>query len=532
MEAGTYTIEGGDYDRGGSASEQLKEMLKRIGVEPKAVRRTMVAAYEAEMNVVVHARRGVMKVAVTPTRVEVALTDEGPGIPDIPLAMKEGYSTAPAEARSRGFGAGMGLPNIRRSTDRFSIQSALGRGTHLRFSINLQPPSSEAVPLNSISVLPGRCRQCLRCLHTCPMQAVRVRAGTPRVLESLCIDCTECIAVCEPRAFTMDCATEAPEPTEDMVLVLPVSFLEQFGAGVAPLDVLEALHEMGFRKIRLGEEWDGALRLAVLQYAQEEACVRPVLSPVCPAAVNLIQVRFPSLLSHLAPFATPMETARDELDVPRAVFVPACPSQLTIMRAPNLLTRIDVVAPAAMRRAVLKRVANRQREQRGAASAPGEPLQALQVSGIGHVMRVLNAIENGSMAGYGVIELYACDQGCFGSPVWTEDPFVARPRFEPGTVEAYRELQEHCGERPGEGVTRRTTPLAPRAGVRLDADMGRAIEQLAQIEALARTLPGRNCGVCGSPDCVTLAEDIVLGRADAKECAYLGERKDDARTDE
>lgn len=522
MEAATYIIEGGDYENGGHASKRLKELLKKIGVDPKAIRRTMVAAYEAEMNVVIHARRGVMKVAVSPSQVDVAVTDEGPGIPDVARAMLEGFSTAPAEARERGFGAGMGLPNIRRNTDRFSLQSAVGRGAHLRFTIFLQAPAVGTTAAHSIAVEAERCRQCLRCLHACPTQAIRVRNGRPLVLDLLCIDCTACLAVCEPHALTMPCPADIPAPSEETVLVLPVSFLEQFGAGVGPLDVLEALRELGFRHVRLGEEWDSALRLAVLQYAADETDVRPVLSPVCPAVVNLIQLRFPSLLAHLAPFATPTEAARDELAVAHAVFVPACPSQLTILRAPNVLTRLEVVMPAAMRRAVLRRVAGRRRPLPG--GPPRRPsVEVMAVSGIGHVMRVLDEIENGALEDYDVLELYACDQGCFGSPVWTEDPFVARPRFEQAMVELYEALQESRADRPGDGVFRRTTPLAPRCGVTLDPDIGKAIEQLARIDELTRALPGRNCAVCGAPSCAALAEDIVLGRAENSACAYLGQ---------
>jgi hypothetical protein len=114
------------------------------------------------------------------------------------------------------------------------------------------------------------------------------------------------------------------------------------------------------------------------------------------------------------------------------------------------------------------------------------------------------------MEDYAVLELYACDQGCFGSPVWGEDPFVARARWDRVSGPTV------SGAQP----LRRTAPLRGRAGVRLDADMRKAMDKLAKLDATAKSLPGRNCGVCGAPTCAALAEDIVMGRADISACAY------------
>ena len=140
MTENSCEIRGGDFRRAGAASRLLKEQLERIGVAPEVLRRAMIAAYEAEMNVVVHARRGVMKTVLDGTQARVEVLDEGPGIADPGLAMTEGCSTAGREARQLGFGAGLGLPNIRKSADRFTIESTVGQGTRLRFTIYLKAP--------------------------------------------------------------------------------------------------------------------------------------------------------------------------------------------------------------------------------------------------------------------------------------------------------------------------------------------------------------------------------------------------------
>ena len=156
----TCPIAGGDYENGGAASKRLKDVLKKIGADAQTTRRVMIAAYEAEMNTVIHAKKGLMRFAVAPGQVEVAIEDEGPGIPDVGQAMREGFSTAPPAARELGFGAGMGLPNIKRNTDHFSIQSRPGEGTQVRFRIFLKPVERAKTAENSVHIAPERCRRC------------------------------------------------------------------------------------------------------------------------------------------------------------------------------------------------------------------------------------------------------------------------------------------------------------------------------------------------------------------------------------
>lgn len=124
-----YSIMGGDFAAAGEAATRIKRALAQLGLPSSIVRRVAIAAYEAEMNIVIHATRGQLKVDVSSDRIEVTARDEGPGIPDIELAMQEGYSTAPEYIREMGFGAGMGLPNMRRYSDEFYIQSQVGQGT-------------------------------------------------------------------------------------------------------------------------------------------------------------------------------------------------------------------------------------------------------------------------------------------------------------------------------------------------------------------------------------------------------------------
>lgn len=132
-----YVVPGGDYKLAGKQSANLKVNLLRLGIAPPIVRRVIVAACEAEMNIIVFTSGGELMASIEPDKITVNAIDHGPGIPDIDLAMQPGYSTAPAWAREMGFGAGMGLPNIKSFTDAMRIDSVVGEGTNLEFVVLL-----------------------------------------------------------------------------------------------------------------------------------------------------------------------------------------------------------------------------------------------------------------------------------------------------------------------------------------------------------------------------------------------------------
>jgi len=132
-----YRVHGRDYDTGGEKSTEIKSILTSLDLDPAIVRRAVVVAFEAEMNVVMYADEGALTLTITDEDITLEMEDTGPGIPDIALAMQEGWSTATDEMRERGFGFGMGLPNIRRNSDEFEIASEVGRGTVVLSRIRL-----------------------------------------------------------------------------------------------------------------------------------------------------------------------------------------------------------------------------------------------------------------------------------------------------------------------------------------------------------------------------------------------------------
>lgn len=132
-----FDVDGEDFTSAGQASVQVKKNLRRLGISPEIIRQVSIAMYEGEINMVIHAGGGEADVVVSEDKIEIILADKGPGIADIDLAMQEGYSTATDSVRSLGFGAGMGLPNMKRYTDEMTIDSVVGEGTTIKMVVNL-----------------------------------------------------------------------------------------------------------------------------------------------------------------------------------------------------------------------------------------------------------------------------------------------------------------------------------------------------------------------------------------------------------
>ena len=132
-----FDVEGNDFTSAGQASVQVKKNLRQLGLDSEIIRRVSIAMYEGEINMVIHAGGGTAEVSVCEKYIEIILDDSGPGIKDIEQAMQAGYSTAPDTIRSLGFGAGMGLPNMKKNTDSMEIISEVGKGTRIVMKVNL-----------------------------------------------------------------------------------------------------------------------------------------------------------------------------------------------------------------------------------------------------------------------------------------------------------------------------------------------------------------------------------------------------------
>lgn len=470
------------------------------------------------MNVVIHGRTGTFWARLDSAKLDLEVADEGPGIPDLELALREGWSTASAKAREMGFGAGMGLPNIRRNSDLFDIGTRIGRGTRIRSTIFLTPQASPAAaPAHSAAeeaagITPERCRKCLRCIFSCPTGALRVHAAGPVLRTGLCIGCTECIGA-SPSAVYGIREPEAEEggfraPAEDAVLVVPRGFLASPLAGRSPERALAALARLGFSEVRFTEEWTEAIEREARADAMERedrggasrgGPVPPLIPPLCPAVAALVESRFPSLIPNLGKLASPLEAVGEEFPLRPVVLLAACPAQSASARGSSLTGRLTVLSPAQLSAAL-----------RAAQTGLADPASAAGPSG----PSALAAAEAGALSGATLLNPRLWEQGCSGSPPVSPDPFPAEL--------GWQRLQRFLDRAPASdaGTVRRPRPYAQRAGMRQDADMASAIRALGRMDELVRALPGRDCGACGAPSCALFAEDVVMGRVESSACPH------------
>jgi len=525
----TYPIARDRYDMIGTATSMLKADLKRLGLDAASLRRAVIAAYESEANAVIHGKGGHMSARFSPGLLAVEVADEGPGIADLEMAMREGFSTAPEEARELGFGAGMGLPNIKNNSDRLVIDSTPGVGTRLIFELELVAPGFDSDGQITPHMDPSRCKHCRQCVGACPTAAIRLRKGGPALLKHLCIGCGACIAGCSTGALSGGGVSDPGRQAQLRPLVVPPAFLAQFTPRWDSAQAVETLGHLGFAEVVETGSWETALLDSVAQWASSRsdgnAPRLPSIAPVCPAVVNLIRTRFHALAAGVAPFRSPLAAAYLDTSAGDTLWVALCPAQRNVLLAAGVAAERIVSAAklAGAVRGLLMEGYPSRRDFRLPALPQGVPAGSdpwLEVSGADEVIDIFERAEDGAFSAELVIVPRMCPGGCFGSPLVEGNSFLSRRVWDGDAVRS---------REPARAVSRHGD-LRLRHGLRLDPDMGRAVRLLREIQQLTSRLPGRDCGDCGAPGCTEFAEDVVLERAGIRDCPYLQQNVEGLRS--
>ncbi|MGN0520831.1 MAG: [Fe-Fe] hydrogenase large subunit C-terminal domain-containing protein [Candidatus Fimenecus sp.] len=409
---------------------------------------------------------------------------------------------------------------------------------------------------HSVRLDEEKCKGCINCIKRCPTGAIRVRRGKAYIISERCIDCGECIRICPNHAKYAEKYSFNEILEYKYRIALPAPTLYGQFNNLDDVDyVLNGFLQMGFDdvfEVSVGAE---LISDATRAYMQRQDIVRPVISSACPAIVRLIRVRFPNLIPNVLDLNAPLEEAA-RLARERAVektglapedigvfFITPCTAKITAIKQPICNAKSNISGVFAIKDIYpvllgqmdklteLKPLKNSGILGVGWASSGGESAalikeRYLAADGIENVIKVLEELEDEKLNDLDFIELNACSGGCVGGPLTVENPYVAKARLQ--RLRKY--LPVSCNHLDTEEIPPQMQwekPLEPVNIMKLDTDLRRAMEKMAKMNEIEKTLPGLDCGTCGAPSCRDLAEDIVRGKASIEDCVFFTREKTD-----
>ncbi|MFW6022683.1 MAG: [Fe-Fe] hydrogenase large subunit C-terminal domain-containing protein [Halanaerobiaceae bacterium] len=402
---------------------------------------------------------------------------------------------------------------------------------------------------HSVLLKEKMCEGCTNCVKNCPTRAIRVHHGKATIKEDLCIDCAECIRTCAYHAkySKTDTILDVKE-YKYPILLIPPSFYGQFDS-VSPVKVKKSLYKLGFKNVRDVAVAAEALTHKTLNFLSRNPGM--FISSSCPVVVRMIKILYPELIGHLLKFKSPVEmmaervrneaveSGIEENDI-GVFFITPCPAKNTTVFNPmgiekSFLDRtisVDQIYQALLD--VLDEVEDEELETDKSIipylgitwGQNGGEVQLLQdnmqkktlsVSGIHNVKALLDELARNNVRGIKYFELVACNQGCVGGIFNVINPFQAKYNLRKLTEEHKNMIEQDYSKYNYE----LTNDLKTIQVGRLDNDMEKAMEKLIQLENEIEVLPGLDCAACGAPDCQTLAEDIVNGKAKRSDCIFV-----------
>ena len=525
MISGSIEIQRGDYTGGGKASAQIKNMLSSLGISYEIMKKAMIAVFEAEMNIIIHSYGGKIFYKVDEEKLEIEAIDNGPGISDVILAMKEGYSTAPPEARELGYGAGMGLPNIKKNTDFFYIASS-GKGTIIKFFIKLYANESfEEIDL-AVECDSKKCKKCLACVRECPTRAIRIKEGEVIILAHRCINCNRCVEVCPTGVFNfslvhknLDLSSSFMESTN---LILPNPIAGKLYSEGKWLSCKKHLKEKYNIDLVSLFPWELALRKAITEYIRSpDTKYSPIISPVCPSVIQWLQTEYPSLTIYIAPYLYPFLACIEFYSSRgRVIYVPLCASQVVAVKSLYKNSdRVELLHPQMFYELIRGIDAEPIFISEDSGSTNLFIDESQSVMGIISVKRFLDKFEKGKVAkNLKYVELYNCYGGCYGFPFTDIEPYSLK------AILREKGFYDFNGNLDAKSVFR-ASELKMRKGIRLGANMKESLQKLSLIEDVYKGLPGRDCAVCGAPRCLEFAEEVAIYNVSINRCPYLENKK-------
>jgi Fe-S-cluster-containing hydrogenase component 2 len=405
-----------------------------------------------------------------------------------------------------------------------------------------------------------KCRGHMDCMRHCPTQAIRIRGGKAFISEELCVDCGTCFSVCPSGAIIP--ITDPPAGISHfrykVVVPSPVLY-SQFDPNIHPHIIRLALKKLGFDEVVDVSTSSAALARALVKYMKRYQGRFPLISSHCPSILRLIQVKYPDLVELVVPLDVPREVTAREIrkKLPKKlglkpedigiIYIAPCPAKIVSIKQPaekaqswfdGVFSIRDVYSVLLPQIVAIKEKFDEDQVPKdfsfnagwatlGGVTRAVEMENWLAVSGLDHVMKILDDIENSRLRNVDFVEALACMLGCIGGPFSVESPYVARTNTIKQRTKYERDVKvndQEVGQKLGQGYYFLENPILPRPTKYFDTDLETSIKRMKERERVYQNLRQIDCGCCGAPTCLAFAEDFVRGEAKLTDCIFLAQK--------
>jgi iron only hydrogenase large subunit-like protein len=405
------------------------------------------------------------------------------------------------------------------------------------------------------------CVGCSHCMRVCSTQAIRVWNGKAELMPNRCIDCGECYRVCPVDAIKVE------QDDFDLiynfkykVATVPGVLMGQLTEEINPRQIYSVLMELGFTHVCEVEAGAEILRQAMADYVRDNPDKRPLISAFCPAIVRLIQVKFPALVNHIIPMKPPLDVAglyykqllvqqgakEDEIGL---FYITPCAAKIAAIKSPVGEEKSVIDGVINMDFAYNKVLTTIKQSKSPTCIVPADPYlspeailwslttgessnmpgRSLAIDGINNVIEFLEELENEEVSNIDFLELRSCDESCAGGILTSTNRFFTaeRLRNRAETVKQQKKThnitnQENISSfRDDLSANLAIDKIKPRSMLKLDENISGALEKMKKVNELMEILPYVDCGICGSPTCQSLAEDIVREEAEVSRCIFI-----------
>jgi len=405
-----------------------------------------------------------------------------------------------------------------------------------------------------------KCRGHMTCMRHCPTQAIRVRGGKAVISEELCIDCGTCISVCPAGAIVpiTDPVGEISHFKYKVAVPSPVLY-SQFDSSIHPFIIHQAFEDLGFDEVVDVSTSSAALARALVKYMKKYRGRLPLISSHCPSTLRLIQVKYPDLVELVVPVDVPREVTAREIrrtfparlglkpeDI-GIIYVAPCPAKIVSIKQPAekaeswfdgvvsikdvytvLLPHIVAIHEKFDQSQVPKDFTfNSGWATLGGITRAVKTKNWLAVSGLDHVMKILDDIENSRLRNVDFVEALACMLGCIGGTFNVENPYVARTNSIKQRAKYEKRIKvddEDIEQKLEDGYYFIENPILPRPTKYFDTDLETSIKRMKERDRVYQKLRQIDCGCCGAPTCMVFAEDFVRGEVELTDCIFLAQK--------